>query len=85
MSSNPRRYTAAFAIRTDPCKVIQMTWCEITANGHDLIIKDKSGGNVLFERKGRAGIPQDIVINPTVFPMLYLDTIGSGTLEVTFA
>jgi len=84
--TNPKRLdTAAVAINTDPTKILEMVWTNITGDGDDLVLTDIASGSTLVARKGKAGVDQIVLNVPTVYPRLYLTTIDSGVLEVTVA
>jgi hypothetical protein len=83
-NTNPRRYdTAGVAICTDPTKILEMVWTGTKADGDDLVLTSIASGDTLVAREGKAGIDQFVINVPTVYPQLYLTTIGGGVLEVT--
>ena len=85
-NTNPKRYdTAGVAIVTVPTKILEMVWSNPVADGDDLVLTDIASGSTLIARKGKASESQIILNIPTVYPRLYLTTIGSGVLEVTVA
>jgi hypothetical protein len=84
--TNPRRYdTGGIAISTSPIRILEMVWVDPDSDGHSLVITDVASGVTLIERTAKASTDKIVLNVPTVYPRIYLDTIQSGTLEVTVA
>jgi len=74
----------AGSITTRWTDIVWIIWTNITGDGDDLVIHEKSGGDVILKLKGLQGV--DMIVpfpgNSGHIPGIYLTTISSGEVLV---
>ena len=72
---------AAITVAESPVLVNWVVWSDITTDGHDLIIEDASG-NEIIAVKGYANTPMNVFPDPVLITNGMLVGMDSGTLHI---
>lgn len=70
------------SVTTDPVKVDQIIWSDITNDDDDLEILTASGGGRLWKVKGKSGIDMHVDMDGQWFDGIYLNTLDSGEVTI---
>ena len=80
MTVNPMELDSTGVIFTTPKLVQDAVWTGITADGHQTIIRNESGGVLLANTKGYQDTPLKLWNGPKWVKKLYIEKIDSGKI-----